>query len=67
MLNAKGLFKHKDGIKKRINEREPRTLCLTETHATEEVEVEIHLNNYEVIRTNTTNYRTGGVLTYIRK
>lgn len=68
MLNTQGFLTHKDEIEKLTNEIRPKILCLTETHVHEEVsDVEISIRNYNIVRTNTKNSRTGGVLTYIKK
>lgn len=66
LLNAQGFIKNKEEIVKLINEKKPKIMCLTETHITEDIgEFEIAIENYRVVRTNTENNRTGGVLTYI--
>lgn len=50
-----------------VTDKKPKILCLTETHITDEIEdSELFLDNYKLIRTNSQNYRTGGVLTYIQ-
>lgn len=46
----------------------PDVICLSETHITDEIsDHEISFENYNIIRTNTENCRTGGVITYIQK
>lgn len=51
-----------------MKEWKPEIVCLTETHITEEInDFEIDINNYNLVRCNTCNKRTGGVLTYIKK
>lgn len=67
VLNAQGFLKHKEEIEQMINEWKPEIACLTETHITEEInDFEINIKNYNLVRCNTNNSRTGGVLTFIK-
>lgn len=68
MLNINGLIRHKDVLEKWIYSMKPDVICLNETHVNEDVlDHEISLNYYQHIRTNTTNNRTGGVITYVKR
>lgn len=43
-------------------------MCLSETHVTEDVlDHEVNIQNYNMSRTNTSNPRTGEVITYVKK
>lgn len=51
-----------------INISQPDVICLSETHVTEDIfDHEIEINNYNCLRTDSNNRRTGGVCTYIKK
>lgn len=68
LLNIQGFMKHKDEIEQLIIEYEPKMLCLTETHVTEEVnDFELKLVNYVTIRCDSNSGRTGGIITYIKQ
>lgn len=68
VLNAQGFLRHKEDIEIIINKYKPEVVCLTETHIVEEInDFEIKIRNYRVVRCNTENRLTGGVLTYIRQ
>lgn len=61
------MIRHKELIEITVCNRKPDVLCLSETHVTQDIDdFELSLNNYSLIRTNSTNARTGGVLTYIK-
>lgn len=46
----------------------PDIICLNETHVSDDVQDhEIKIDNYNIIRTNTCNNRTGGVISFIKK
>lgn len=68
MLNAQGFIKYKDEIENLVIKYKPKILCLTETHIKEEIEdAEISKTNYDIVRCNTNNCRTGEVINYIRR
>ncbi|CAG5110818.1 Protein of unknown function, partial [Cotesia congregata] len=57
-----------DILIKWIERVRPDVVCLGETHINDDVQDhEIGINNYKLVRTNTINNRTGGVITYITK
>lgn len=67
-VNVCGLLRHKDDIDILIREMKPDILCVSETHVSEDVlDHEIAFTNYNTIRANTNNNRTGGTVTYILK
>lgn len=67
-LNTCGFIYHKDEIENWVIYNKPDIFCLNETHVTEDVtDNEIKIQNYNICRTNTTNNRTGGLITYIKK
>ncbi|XP_057339376.1 uncharacterized protein LOC130676884 [Microplitis mediator] len=67
-VNICGLVNRKDEIDIVINEIKPDIICLCETHTTDDVsDYEIEFKNYNMIRTNTNNRRTGGTITYVIK
>lgn len=66
-LNICGFLHHKDELVSWINCIKPDVICLNETHVSEDVlDQELHIQNYNISRTNTTNNRTGGVLILIK-
>lgn len=66
-LNVCGIVKNIDLLTNFVNNKKPDIICLTETHITEDInDFELNINNYNYIRTNSSNSRTGGVLTYLR-
>lgn len=68
LLNAQGFIKHKDKIENLIILTKPEILCLTETHLTNEIdESEVNIENYGMIRCNSSNSRTEGVLILVKK
>lgn len=68
VLNIQGFLKHKDEIEQLIKLWKPEIVCLTETHITEEInDFEVNVKNYNVVRCDTCNSRTGGVLTYVKR
>lgn len=68
MLNAQGFVKHKDEIGSLAMRYKSRILCLTEINVKKEIEdAEIRITNYDMVRCNTNNGRTGGVLNYVRQ
>lgn len=67
-LNVGGFLMHKDEIEDWIYSDKLDIVCLSETHITGEInDNEVNIENYEMIRVNSNNTRTGGVLTYIKK
>lgn len=61
-------MKHKDEIEILVVKYKPRILRFTETHITEKIEdTEISKINYDILRCNTYNCRTGRVINYIRR
>ncbi|CAG5073090.1 Protein of unknown function, partial [Cotesia congregata] len=67
-VNVCGLLKHKDDIDLLISDHKPDILCLNETHVIADIlDDEITFANYDSVRTDSNNSRTGGVVTYILK
>ncbi|CAG5072239.1 Protein of unknown function, partial [Cotesia congregata] len=57
-----------DEIEVLINEMKPDILYFCETHVTSDVlDCEIDIKNYNMIRTNSNNSRTGGTITYVKE
>lgn len=68
LLNSQGFIRHKDEIEEFIIGKKPTIICLTETHVTDEIgDTELKIDNYKLVRCNSSNSRTGGLLTYIRE
>lgn len=66
-LNICGFVRNKDILQNFISLKRPDILCLSETHVSDDIEDhEIQINNYNIMRTNTENNRTGGTITYIK-
>lgn len=67
-VNISGLIKSKEEVNVIINRMKPEVVCLCETHTADDIsDYEIAFENYNMIRTNTNNKRTGGVITYVMK
>ncbi|KAH0561138.1 hypothetical protein KQX54_013615 [Cotesia glomerata] len=57
-----------DEVSKILNEMKPEILCLSKTHTTDDIlDYEMSFSNYNMVRTNTKNSRTGEVVTYLKK
>lgn len=66
-LNVQSFLPHKDQLVVLVNQVKPKLLILSETRVTEDIkDVEIQIQNYNVLRCDSSNRYTGGVMVYVR-
>jgi len=55
-----------ESFKELMYEKKPHVLCLSETHVTNDIlQNEIQIDNYNVVRCDSSSRHTGGVIIYI--
>ena len=65
-LNIQSVLPHMDELRMNIKTINPDIICLSETRTTEEIEdFEIRITDYNLIRVDSKNRHTGGVIIYI--
>nr|CAI5837379.1 unnamed protein product [Callosobruchus analis] len=65
-LNSEGLSKNFDEISYLVTQIKPFVVCLSETHITNDIlDNEICIQNYSLVRCNSSSRHTGGVIIYV--